>query len=62
MSEGTIGIGILGAAGIAERAIVEPARELDGVSVIAIGARDPERARAPADRSGFPNPAITRWS
>ena len=45
-----IGIGILGAAGIAERAIVEPARELDGVRVIAIGARDPN-ARAHAGRS-----------
>ena len=45
MTERPLGIGILGAAGIAERAIVEPARELDGVRVIAIGARDPERAR-----------------
>ena len=54
MTEGTIGIGILGAAGIAERAIVEPARELDGVRVIAIGARDPERARALAERLGVP--------
>ena len=32
MTERTIGIGILGAAGIAERAMVEPARELDGVA------------------------------
>src|SRR6478735_1498140 len=54
MSEGTIGIGILGAAGIVERAIVEPARELDGVRVVAIGARDPERARALADRLEVP--------
>ena len=36
MTEQPLGIGILGAAGIAERAIVEPARELDGVSVVAI--------------------------
>jgi predicted dehydrogenase len=49
-----VGIGILGAAGITERAIVEPARELDGVAVVAIGARDPERARAAADRLGVP--------
>jgi predicted dehydrogenase len=49
-----IGIGILGAAGISERAIVEPARELDGVRVVAIGARDPERAREAADRLGVP--------
>jgi predicted dehydrogenase len=54
MTEEPLRIGILGAAGIAERAIVEPARELDGVRVIAIGARDPERARALADRLGVP--------
>src|SRR4029078_1201059 len=54
MTEPTLGIGILGAAGIAERAIVEPARDLDGVRVIAIGARDPQRARAMADRLGVP--------
>lgn len=49
-----IGIGVLGAAGITERAIAEPARELDGVRVVAIGARDPERAREAADRLGVP--------
>lgn len=49
-----IGIGILGAAGIAERAIVEPARGLEGVRVVAIGARDPQRARATADLLGVP--------
>jgi len=49
-----LGIGILGAAGISERAIVEPARELEGVRVIAIGARDPHRARSMADRIGVP--------
>ncbi len=54
MTEQTLRIGILGAAGIAERAIVEPARELDGVRVMAIGARDPARARALADRLGVP--------
>lgn len=45
-----IGIGILGAGAIAERAMVEPSRAIDGVEVVAIGARDPERARAFADR------------
>ncbi len=55
MAEREIGIGILGAAGISERAIVDPARELDGVRVIAIGARDPERARDAADRLGVPD-------
>lgn len=54
MSERPIGIGILGAAGIAERAIVEPARDLEGVRVVAIGARDPERAREAAARLGVP--------
>ncbi len=51
---GEIGIGILGAAGISERAIVEPARELDGVRVVAVGARDPQRAREAADLLGVP--------
>jgi predicted dehydrogenase len=51
----TVGIGILGAAGISERAIVDPARALEGVRVVAIGARDPERAREAADRLGVPD-------
>ena len=49
-----IGIGILGAGGIAERAMVEPSRTVDGVEVVAIGARDPERARAFAERLDLP--------
>ncbi|MFV9423632.1 Gfo/Idh/MocA family protein [Microbacterium sp. S1037] len=49
-----IGIGILGAGGIAERAMVDPARGVEGVEVVAIGARDPERARAFAERLGVP--------
>lgn len=49
-----IRIGILGAAAIAERAMVEPSRQLDGVSVEAIGSRDPGRARALADQVGVP--------
>lgn len=51
----TIGIGVLGAAAITERAIVEPSAGLDGVNVVAIGARDPERARSAADRLGVPD-------
>jgi predicted dehydrogenase len=47
-------IGILGAGGIAERAMVEPAREVEGVRVVAIGARDPERARAFSERVDLP--------
>lgn len=46
-------VGILGAGGIAERAMVEPARDVDGVEVLAIGARDPERAAAFAERLGL---------
>lgn len=49
-----IGIGILGAGGIAERAMVEPSRTVNGVEVVAIGARDPERARAFAERLDVP--------
>ncbi|WP_345800746.1 Gfo/Idh/MocA family oxidoreductase [Microbacterium sp. AZCO] len=47
-------IGILGAGGIAERAMVEPSRDVDGVRVDAIGARDPERAEAFAQRLDLP--------
>jgi predicted dehydrogenase len=47
-------VGILGAGGITERAMVEPAREVPGVEVVAIGSRDPERARALAERLDVP--------
>ena len=47
-------IGILGAGGIAERAMVEPSHDVHGVRVDAIGARDPERARAFAERLRLP--------
>lgn len=47
-------VGILGAGGIAERAMVEPSRDVEGVEVIAIGARDPERAAAFAERLDLP--------
>ncbi|WP_426322322.1 Gfo/Idh/MocA family protein [Microbacterium sp. E-13] len=47
-------VGILGAGGIAERAMVEPSHDVDGVRVDAIGARDPERARAFAERLDLP--------
>ena len=47
-------VGILGAGGIAERAMVEPARETADVEVVAIGARDPERAQAFAERLDVP--------
>ena len=43
-------IGILGAARIAPNALLAPARKVPGVMVAAIAARDPDRARAFADR------------
>ncbi len=39
-------MGIIGAAGITARALVEPARSVDGVEICAIAARDPARAEA----------------
>ncbi len=50
MGERPVRIGILGAGGIAERAMVVPSHEVDGTRVVAIGARDPERAHAFAER------------
>ena len=46
-------VGILGAGGIALRAMVEPARAVAGVEVAAIGARDTERADAFARGQGL---------
>jgi predicted dehydrogenase len=43
-------IGILGAAKIAAAAMVKPAREVSEAEVVAIAARDPERARQYADK------------
>ncbi|GAA2750519.1 Gfo/Idh/MocA family protein [Amnibacterium kyonggiense] len=51
---GSLRIGVLGAAGITERAMIDPSRALEGVRVEAIASRDPERARALADRLGVP--------
>jgi predicted dehydrogenase len=47
-------VGILGAARIAPMAIVRPARDVAGVTVTAVAARDPERARAFAAKHGIP--------
>jgi predicted dehydrogenase len=46
-------IGIVGAAGIAEHAMVVPARAVDDVEIAAIAARDPARAEAFARRNGI---------
>ena len=47
-------MGVLGAAAIAPAAIVKPAREVPGVTVAGIAARDPARARRFAERYGIP--------
>jgi predicted dehydrogenase len=46
-------IGILGAAKIAASAMVKPARAVDEVEVVAIAARDPQRAQAYASKHGI---------
>ncbi len=50
----TLRIGILGAAAIAPSALIEPAAELDGVTVAAIAARDRGRAEAFAAEHHIP--------
>ncbi|GAB2883423.1 Gfo/Idh/MocA family protein [Streptomyces mayteni] len=50
----TVRLGVLGAARIVRRALVLPARRLPGVSVTALAARDPRRAREHARRLGIP--------
>jgi predicted dehydrogenase len=47
-------VGVLGAARIAPLAIVKPAARVDGVTVSAVAARDPERARTFAAKHGIP--------
>ncbi len=47
-------IGTLGAADIASRALIGPARRVEGVEVAAVAARDMERARRFAARHGIP--------
>jgi predicted dehydrogenase len=54
MTDAPIRIGILGAARIAPMALVRPAREVHGVTVTAIAARDRERAQAFAAKHGIP--------
>jgi predicted dehydrogenase len=51
--DGSVRIGVLGAARIAPAALVKPARVVDGVDVAAVAARDPRRARAFAARHGI---------
>src|SRR4029453_6026000 len=53
MSERPLRIGILGAARIAPMALCRPAREVAGVEVAAIAARDPARAQKFAAKHGI---------
>jgi predicted dehydrogenase len=50
----TLRIGILGAARIAPAACIKPARRTDGVEVVAIAARNPDKARAFAAKHAIP--------
>jgi predicted dehydrogenase len=54
---GPLRIGILGAARIAPMALVRPARRTGVAEVVAVAARDPERARRFAVRHGIPEVA-----
>ena len=47
-------LGMLGAAWIGPMGLIEPAKEVDGVEVTAVAARDPQRARAYAAEHGIP--------
>ncbi len=50
----TLRIGILGAARVATYAVIAAAKDVDGVCVQAVAARDPERAKAYAAEHGIP--------
>jgi predicted dehydrogenase len=54
VSETELRIGCLGAARIVPSALTKPASKLAGVEVVAIAARDPERAQAAAKKLGIP--------
>jgi predicted dehydrogenase len=53
-ANGTLRIGMLGAARIGNWALVQPARRVDGVALHAVAARDPARARAYAAKYRVP--------
>ncbi|MBW2245160.1 MAG: Gfo/Idh/MocA family oxidoreductase [Deltaproteobacteria bacterium] len=52
-SSNIVGFGILGAARIAPKAIVDPCAEQAGARVVTVAAREPERARAFAEAQGI---------
>lgn len=53
-TEPVVRIGVLGAANISGKAVMLPAAEIDGLEVVAIAARDRQRAAAQADLHGIP--------
>ena len=53
MTQSTVRFGLLGAAAITPLAMVTPAREVDGVSLDVIAARDPARAQEFAETHGI---------
>ena len=53
MTDSTVRFGLLGAAAITPLAMVTPAREVDGVSLDVIAARDPARAQEFAETHGI---------
>ena len=53
MNEKPLRIGILGAARIAPMALIRPARQVPEVAVVAVAARDPQRARSFATKHGL---------
>ncbi|TWP47009.1 Gfo/Idh/MocA family oxidoreductase [Lentzea tibetensis] len=48
-------VGLIGATGIAERAVVAPSRDNPDVGVVAVAASDPDRARVFAEKHGVPH-------
>ncbi len=53
MSDGSVRIGILGAAGVARTAVIKPAKGNAEVEVVAVAARDVDRGRAYAAQHGI---------
>lgn len=54
MSKGNIRIGAIGAALITPDGLIHPAREIDGIEVTAVAARDKQRAQSFASEHGIP--------
>lgn len=52
-TDGPVRVGVLGAARIIRDALVRPAPDVDGLEISSIAARDPNRARAAAEKYGI---------